>query len=59
MKTRQLKVYKQGLNPETLNSSQPEIKLRGQWLEKAGFKPGDSITVFVRQNEITIKRREE
>jgi bifunctional DNA-binding transcriptional regulator/antitoxin component of YhaV-PrlF toxin-antitoxin module len=35
----------------------PRIRLIGEWLEKAGFKPGDKINLYVQENKIIIMGR--
>lgn len=32
----------------------PRIRLVGQWLDDAGFRPGDKVTVTVRYNQLVI-----
>jgi len=32
----------------------PELKVSGVWLEAAGFKVGEQVTIIVRENELTI-----
>ncbi len=32
----------------------PEIKLRGEWLEKIGFHPGDKVCITSSPNEVVI-----
>jgi antitoxin component of MazEF toxin-antitoxin module len=41
----------------TNGTRQPHIRLTGQWLERAGFKPGDKITVLVENRQITIQQK--
>ena len=43
-KTRKLKVYGQS----------PTIVLKGKWLENAGFKIGDQLTITIDSNGIRI-----
>ena len=33
----------------------PELKLSGVWLEAVGFKAGETVTILVEQNQLTIK----
>lgn len=33
----------------------PELKLSGVWLEAVGFKAGQTVTILVEQNQLTIK----
>lgn len=32
----------------------PEIKLRGEWLEKFGFHPGEKVCITSSKNELVI-----
>ena len=55
MKTeRQLTVYGRLRDAEDKSSVYPEIKLRGDWVKKAGLNIGDKITVQVHQGRLTI-----
>ena len=56
MATRTLKVDNTTQNPES--TSYPRIRLQGNWLAKAGFKPGDRLRVYVTQNRIEIRKEE-
>lgn len=47
---RYLKVYSQNHN----NKNLPYIRLRGKWLEKAGFDPGSTITINTEYGKIII-----
>ena len=55
---RQLKVYSQLKDSEDKNSTYPIIKLRGDWLEKAGFNVNDKITVQIHKGWLTITKEE-
>ena len=33
-----------------------QIRLKGKWLEEAGFKPGDYVSVNIGHGELIIKR---
>ena len=56
---RQLKVYGRYRDNEDTDTGQyPEIKLRGDWLGKAGFKVGDKIKVEVEENKLIIVRQD-
>jgi hypothetical protein len=61
MQTRTLKIQEtadayrlrfQGAN------SKPAIRLIGQWLQQAGFKAGDLVTVEVSTNQLVIRPKE-
>jgi hypothetical protein len=57
MKTRTLKVEQ--LNRKSRQTSRPThypgIRLKGNWMQEAGFAPGMMATVEVSQNQIIIK----
>jgi len=57
MKTRALKVEQ--LNRKLRSTSRPKhfpgIRLKGNWMQDAGFLPGMIATVEVSQNQIIIK----
>lgn len=37
----------------------PQIRLSGQWLELAGFKPGHRVTIYsVKSGELTLQFQE-
>ena len=56
MKKRELKIgYRVRTNVFRKLKLVPEIKLAGNWLEKAGFAYGDDIEVFVEQGKIVIR----
>ena len=50
--TRNLKVYKCG----GAFASIPQIKFQGNWLEQAGFNPGDGICIVCEDGKLTISR---
>jgi len=33
----------------------PEIRLEGKWLEKLGFKQGQSVTIEEKRNKLVIR----
>lgn len=33
----------------------PQIILQGNWLEQAGFQPGDQVTIKVEDGQLTIR----
>ena len=39
--------------------SAPFIRMRGHWLEEAGFHTGDKLAVSVNENRLVIERLEE
>lgn len=36
----------------------PFLRLAGYWLNDAGFKVGDKVTVIVENNKLTIRKKE-
>ena len=56
-KTRSLKIEATG--DFALRRIKPRIRLMGQWLEMAGFKPGHRVEIqSVRAGELTLQFRE-
>lgn len=51
MSKRRLKVEEPSITMPT------RIRLKGRWLERAGFKPGTHVEVTVENNRITIESR--
>lgn len=51
---RQLTVYQRFDNVEFKEGEYSEIKLRGHWLNKAGFNPFDKIEVQIEQGKLII-----
>jgi len=49
---RRLKVERPGMSIPT------QIRLKGKWLEEAGFKPNDYVSVNIEQGKLTIQREE-
>lgn len=47
-----MKVYRRGDN----GTSRPEIRLLGQWLDKAGFSIGQEICVTIQDDRIVIEK---
>ena len=33
-----------------------QIRLKGKWLEQAGFKPNDHVSVLIEDGKLTIQR---
>ena len=54
---RQLTVYQRYGDVELKAGGYSEIKLRGHWLNKAGFNPFDKIEVQVKQGKLIISRK--
>lgn len=36
----------------------PALRLNGQWLEQAGFNPGEKVTVHIEERSLTIQVEE-
>lgn len=53
MKTKVVTVLRYRNRGDMLAGS--EIRLRGKWLEAAGFKPGDRITVLAGEGRLVIE----
>ncbi len=59
MKNRNLKVCEfVDIISRTKPYRAPRILLQGKWLEEAGFKPGDKITVECSNGKLLIKKAE-
>ena len=58
-KVRELKVQN-FLKPKAGENAQsiPQILLKGQWLEQAGFPPNSQIEVITGKGELTIRKKE-
>jgi toxic protein SymE len=53
-KLRKKKVYTKFRNRTYDNITIPEIRLEGKWLEKLGFKQGETILIQQETNKLTI-----
>lgn len=53
-KLRKLKIYTKFRNRTYDNTTIPEIRLEGKWLEKFGFKQGQQIVIQPETNKLTI-----
>lgn len=53
--SRRLKIYKKYQRRAYYRGiTVPEIILRGQWLDKLGFKEGEMVTIKEEKNKLTI-----
>jgi len=50
---RQLKVY--GLNRSSDNKAVPQLKISGVWIERLGFKVGDTVNITTRDRLLIIE----
>ena len=53
---RTLKVLKRYYNPENPESRHGEIRLRGKWLEAAGFSINSRVRVMINEGQIIIEK---
>lgn len=51
---RKLKIYSKYQTRRYGLTTIPEIRLKGKWLEKLGFKQGKRISVEQKKNKLTI-----
>jgi len=54
MHSRKLRIYKKFQARSYGNTTIPEIRLKGKWLEKLGFIQGQVINVIQEENKLTI-----
>jgi hypothetical protein len=51
-----MRVTKRSIKVEEASISMPvRIRLKGKWLELAGFKPGTQVQVLVQPGKLTIE----
>jgi toxic protein SymE len=51
---RKLKIHSKFRNRRWDNTTVPEIRLEGVWLEKIGFKQGGKVKILIEENKLTI-----
>ncbi len=51
---RKLKIHSKFRIRRWDNTTVPEIRLEGRWLEEVGFKEGERVKIQVEQNKLTI-----
>jgi toxic protein SymE len=51
---RKLKIHSKFRNRRWDNTTVPEIRLEGRWLEVVGFKEGEHVKIQVEKNKLTI-----
>lgn len=58
-KLRILKVYRKFRYRTWDNTTVPEIRLAGKWLEKLGFKSGSEVEIEQKKNKLIITVKKE
>lgn len=58
-KLRILKVYRKFRYRTWDNTTVPEIRLEGKWLEKLGFKSGSEVEIEQKKNKLIITVKKE
>ncbi len=53
---RKLKISAQFSKALWKKSHKPKLTLSGDWLQKAGFEIGESVTITVSQNQLIIQK---
>lgn len=51
---RKLKIHSKFRNRRWDNTTIPEIRLEGKWLEEVGFKQGQNINILIEENKLII-----
>lgn len=51
---RKLKIHSKFRTRRWDNTTVPEIRLEGRWLEEVGFKQGQNVKILVEENKLTI-----
>jgi len=59
MNKRNLKVEEHTFKNMYSAGTGARIRLKGKWLEEAGFSPGDRVTVKVEQKKLVIEKETE
>ncbi len=57
-KNRKYKISSRYVRAIWTSSTKPKLTISGDWLQKAGFEIGDTVTVKVNNNELTILKDE-
>lgn len=53
-KFKRLKIHRKFRSRRWDNTTVPEIRLEGKWLDKLGFKEGQEVIIEQQQNKLTI-----
>jgi len=56
---RKLKIHSKFRYRRWDNTTVPEIRLEGRWLEELGFKEGEQVQIEQQQNKLTITLHKE
>lgn len=51
---RKLKIHSKFRNRRWNNTTIPEIRLEGKWLEEVGFKQGQNVNIQIEENKLII-----
>jgi toxic protein SymE len=51
---RKLKIHSKFRTRRWDNTTVPEIRLEGRWLEEVGFKEGERVKIHIEKNKLTI-----
>ncbi len=51
---RKLKIHSKFRNRRWDNTTIPEIRLEGKWLEEVGFKQGQNVNILIEENKLII-----
>lgn len=54
MNSRKLKIHTRYQTSTDRTITVPEIRLKGKWLEKLGFKEGQMVDITQKKNKLTI-----
>ncbi len=57
--TRKLKIHSKFRYRRWDNTTVPEIRLEGRWLEELGFKEGEQVQIKQQHNKLTITLHKE
>ncbi|MCR6642004.1 MAG: type I toxin-antitoxin system SymE family toxin [Sporocytophaga sp.] len=49
-----MKIHSKFRNRRWDNTTIPEIRLEGKWLEEVGFKQGQNINILIEENKLII-----
>lgn len=56
--SRKLKISSLFVRSTWSNSKKPKLTLSGDWMQKAGFEIGESVTISVSQNQLIITKND-
>lgn len=58
IKSRKVKIYSKFRSRRRDNTTVPEIRLQGKWLDEFGFYEGHQVKVHLEYNKLTITKIE-